>query len=1163
MKRTTRYTFFILSILLLSIANDALAQGSNCSDPLIISNLPFVSNGLTTAGFGDDYSTSPCDDNYISGDDYVLTYTPVGNEYLTIRLSNVGAWTGLHFLDACPDVATTCVASDISSQPGNRLVENIFLNGGTTYYIVVSTFAAPQNTTFDISVRQGNPPPAGTDCSNPLVISTLPFEDLGQSTESFGDLYSGTGPCLVEDYLDGNEIIYRYTPEANEDVSLKISNISGFFTSVQFMDACVNDSPSCIAGAANQVTTNDLILEHLFLEKGQAYYIVISTWENPQSTAFDLKMIAERTCPDVENAVISDITEESARLTWSSAAPSWNVMLEDAGSSPTGTSTLVHTNSFDFVGLLPDHVYDVYVQANCPPASLMITGVYDGPLSGGNPKGVELFVVNDIDDLSEYSIGSANNGEGSDGAEYVFPAISVAKGTHLHWTSDSLLFESFFGFAPDFMNPNALINGNDAVELFFENQVIDAFGDINVDGTDQVWEYKDGWAYRRSGQINNNGFFDPTRWNYSGIDVLEGGPTNDVCDVPMTINNFTAPFELQSQWLGPISFSTRPAAPVCNGKFLDNGGASRPYSTTSNESYTICPDQTGYAVSVKFDLFDLQADGMLCIDELFIYDGEDTNASLITAPNGSGGGWCWDLQSTTAGGTGDLLNQTITSSNINGCLTFVFNADASGNNAGWEASVSCTPVENCQDPQDLAASEVTENSAKVSWRSLAPQSQTSMLVWGPTGIDPLQATPISITEGEYDITGLVSSTQYEFYVREDCQAFGESNWVGPVSFFTSCSSDQGDNMQNAIIVPNLPYIATGSTADCFSDDIGNSAADAFYSFVSEDCIQSIRISTCSELSDFDTYLMILDSLGNTIASNDDAPEDVCSEEVDGLRRLSALEISIRPNTKYYIVVEGFGPHEGIFELSIEEGDLQPMAAMAIAEEVSCFGASDGLLDIEVMGGVLPYTYNWNDGTSENNLDGLEAGAYTLTITDACGVEYSETFTVNGPEEIQIQQEVVNVSATGEQDGFISLEISGGVSPFQYLWSNGETTRNLANLASGEYCITITDASNCTIMDCYQVESGLVSVGEIELISKIAIQPNPTQDRAQIKLEFQKEVDLRVEFIDMTGRILHSFDREPASQKDYELDVSSYPDGIYFVQISYDNYVLSYKLVVAR
>ena len=54
---------------------------------------------------------------------------------------------------------------------------------------------------------------------------------------------------------------------------------------------------------------------------------------------------------------------------------------------------------------------------------LIITGVFDGPNSGGTPKGVELFALNDISDLSVYGLGSANNGDGSDGEEYTFPAM--------------------------------------------------------------------------------------------------------------------------------------------------------------------------------------------------------------------------------------------------------------------------------------------------------------------------------------------------------------------------------------------------------------------------------------------------------------------------------------------------------------------------------------------------------------------------------------------------------------------------------------------------------------------------------------------------------------------------------------------------------------------
>ena len=56
-------------------------------------------------------------------------------------------------------------------------------------------------------------------------------------------------------------------------------------------------------------------------------------------------------------------------------------------------------------------------------SDLVITGVVDGPLTGGLPKAVEVYVVNDVADLSAYGVGSANNGGGTDGEEFTFPAV--------------------------------------------------------------------------------------------------------------------------------------------------------------------------------------------------------------------------------------------------------------------------------------------------------------------------------------------------------------------------------------------------------------------------------------------------------------------------------------------------------------------------------------------------------------------------------------------------------------------------------------------------------------------------------------------------------------------------------------------------------------------
>ncbi|MFD3305863.1 ExeM/NucH family extracellular endonuclease [Alteromonas macleodii] len=176
------------------------------------------------------------------------------------------------------------------------------------------------------------------------------------------------------------------------------------------------------------------------------------------------------------------------------------------------------------------------IQAN----DLVISGVIDGPLSGGVPKAVELFVVNDIADLSAYALGTANNGGGTDGEEFTFPAgASASAGTYIYVASEIDGFTAFFGSAPDYDTSSMGINGDDAIELFKDGSVIDTFGDINTDGSGTTWEYLDGWAYRTSGQTANGGSFEASNWTYSGVDALDGSTTNTDAATPFPAGTFT------------------------------------------------------------------------------------------------------------------------------------------------------------------------------------------------------------------------------------------------------------------------------------------------------------------------------------------------------------------------------------------------------------------------------------------------------------------------------------------------------------------------------------------------------------------------------------------------------------------------------------------------
>ncbi|MBB5723076.1 putative extracellular nuclease [Loktanella ponticola] len=163
--------------------------------------------------------------------------------------------------------------------------------------------------------------------------------------------------------------------------------------------------------------------------------------------------------------------------------------------------------------------------------SMVITGVFDGPLVGGIPKGVEVYVTADIADMSIYGLGFANNGGGTDGEEFTFPAVAALAGTYLYIASETDGFTAFFGFAPDYVTGNAGINGDDAIELFENGSVIDTFGDLNVDGTGQAWEYMDGWATRVPGTTANP-VFDINNWSFSGPNAFDSQASNATAATP-------------------------------------------------------------------------------------------------------------------------------------------------------------------------------------------------------------------------------------------------------------------------------------------------------------------------------------------------------------------------------------------------------------------------------------------------------------------------------------------------------------------------------------------------------------------------------------------------------------------------------------------------------
>ncbi|MEX0812927.1 MAG: gliding motility-associated C-terminal domain-containing protein [Chitinophagales bacterium] len=147
-----------------------------------------------------------------------------------------------------------------------------------------------------------------------------------------------------------------------------------------------------------------------------------------------------------------------------------------------------------------------------------------------------------------------------------------------------------------------------------------------------------------------------------------------------------------------------------------------------------------------------------------------------------------------------------------------------------------------------------------------------------------------------------------------------------------------------------------------------------------------------------------------------------------------------------------------------DGPAAPLNTSLDITHVMCSGENTGSIDLEVSGGTPPYTYNWDNGSNNQDLQNLTAGTYIVEVTDANNCSILDTAIINEPAAaLAGQLTVENVSCNGGSDGSINTSISGGTGPYSYLWSDANTNANNENLSAGTYDVTVTDDNACEII----------------------------------------------------------------------------------------------------
>ena len=162
------------------------------------------------------------------------------------------------------------------------------------------------------------------------------------------------------------------------------------------------------------------------------------------------------------------------------------------------------------------------------------------------------------------------------------------------------------------------------------------------------------------------------------------------------------------------------------------------------------------------------------------------------------------------------------------------------------------------------------------------------------------------------------------------------------------------------------------------------------------------------------------------------------------------------------------------EIEITENILPLSLAINQTAKINCFAEKNAALEVEVSGGKGPFQYQWNDSALSNDKpNGLGAGNYELTVTDAVGARQTASFSIKEPKALTASASVDASASTNNSDGKASVQAQGGTGNYTYRWDSGETTATATQLSPGNHNVTITDENGCTFTTAVNIDENIL------------------------------------------------------------------------------------------
>ncbi|MBK8883296.1 MAG: SprB repeat-containing protein [Bacteroidales bacterium] len=278
----------------------------------------------------------------------------------------------------------------------------------------------------------------------------------------------------------------------------------------------------------------------------------------------------------------------------------------------------------------------------------------------------------------------------------------------------------------------------------------------------------------------------------------------------------------------------------------------------------------------------------------------------------------------------------------------------------------------------------------------------------------------------------------------------------------TCNGDADGAINLTVTGGTPPYSFSWSNGDATEDISGLSAGTYNVTITDNDGTTANASATVSEPSALNTATNVTDA--SSVGASD-----------------GAVDLTVTGGTAPYsfswsngATTEDISGLNAGTDITITDGNGCTTSASATVNEnasaintstavtnVTCNGDADGAINLTVTGGTPPYSFSWSNGDATEDISGLSAGTYNVTITDNDGTTANASATVSEPSALNTATNVTDASSVGASDGAIDLTVTGGTAPYSFSWSNGATTEDISGLNAGTYNVTITDGNGCT------------------------------------------------------------------------------------------------------